>query len=579
MNNKITILALLILSLLGNNVLTQDSQYYNHKYNEELLAKESGTQTTPITQCLNYVAAPRQVVTPIGTFLININYIIHPSLYMQNEVIIKRSPVNPNIMFASSIAGPTIGAYVTTNGGLSWYGTDSVSAFQSVIHGSDPGVTIDKNGVLIITSMGGFPILNNPNSIIANYSTNNGLTFSPTVAISSNTTIAQDKEFIWTDDVPGSPFYGRSYIAWTDPSIIGSAIKFVYTTNSGMSWSSEITISPQNTQGSTLIGCDGDVGPNGQVYVVWAKSLLGESTEDSLGFASSTDGGVTWYKKSNGVLHMMGIRTDFFYPCDARVNGFPRIGLDKTGGSRNGWIYVVGSEKTPFAADSSDIYLFRSRDGGVNWDSPIRVNQDTPGNGKKQYFAAVCVDDSGGVNVVYYDNRNTSYDSAEIYISRSTNGGATWADILVSDHRFRPKPVSINFMGDYIGITSANHKLWPIWMEDVTDRYQAWTTSISILTGIQPLLNELPLKFTLQQNYPNPFNPSTSIDFDLPKSTFVNLSVYDISGKKVNVLVNEDLKPGHYRVNFDGSKFSSGVYFYKLITNEFMETKRMVLLK
>jgi hypothetical protein len=497
----------------------------------------------------------------------------------QVEVIIKSSPVNPLVLLASSIAYSTIGVYATTDGGLNWYGSDTVSSFQSVMHFGDPGITIDKNGVFIVTCIGGLPLSNNPNSIISNYSTDNGLTFSSTSVVSSSLSIAQSKEFIWSDDIPSSPYYGRSYIAWSDASITGGSIKLVYSTNSGVSWSSEIRISPPNLSSSSLIGCDGDVGPGGEVYVVWAKNLPNSSTEDSLGFAKSIDGGVTWHIQSNGVSDMNGIRQDFFYPYNVNVNGFPRISVDKSDDSRSGWIYVVGSEKIPFAPDSSDIYLFRSKDGGTTWDTPIRVNQDVPGNGKKQFFAAIRVDEKGGVNVVYYDNRNTSYDSAEIYLSRSTDGGATWADIIVSDHRFKPKEVSINFMGDYIGITSADNKLFPIWMDDVNGIYQAWTTTISILSGLQPVSKLVPGQYSLKQNYPNPFNPVTRIEFEIPGYTFAKLSVYDISGREISTMVNEDLKPGVYSISFDGSKLSSGVYFYKLVTEGFNETKKMVILK
>ena len=102
--------------------------------------------------------------------------------------------------------------------------------------------------------------------------------------------------------------------------------------------------------------------------------------------------------------------------------------------------------------------------------------------------------------------------------------------------------------------------------------------------GIKPILSEVPNKFSLFQNYPNPFNPVTKIKFSLPtvgqRHAFdVRLIVYDILGREVAVLVNEQLSPGTYEVSFDGSNLPSGVYFYKLITEGFSETKKMVLLK
>src|SRR5690606_7008888 len=103
-------------------------------------------------------------------------------------------------------------------------------------------------------------------------------------------------------------------------------------------------------------------------------------------------------------------------------------------------------------------------------------------------------------------------------------------------------------------------------------------------TSISHLSSELPSHFSLHQNYPNPFNPTTSIRFEVPSSvrgerSKVKLSVYDIAGKEVGVLVNSELQPGVYEYSFDGSGLGSGVYFYKLESNNFTETKRMVLVK
>jgi hypothetical protein len=108
--------------------------------------------------------------------------------------------------------------------------------------------------------------------------------------------------------------------------------------------------------------------------------------------------------------------------------------------------------------------------------------------------------------------------------------------------------------------------------------------------GIIKISNTIPDKFSLFQNYPNPFNPTTKIKFDIPLSrgvprfpsgrgVSVKLTIYDLLGCEVAVLVNEQLKPGTYEIEFDGTNYPSGVYFYKLTTNDFSETKKMVLKK
>jgi len=83
----------------------------------------------------------------------------------------------------------------------------------------------------------------------------------------------------------------------------------------------------------------------------------------------------------------------------------------------------------------------------------------------------------------------------------------------------------------------------------------------------------------LMQNYPNPFNPSTNISYSLPRSSFVTISVYNILGQKVKTLINKNESAGNYTVNFDASRLSSGVYFYSLKAGNYIQTKKMILMK
>lgn len=89
----------------------------------------------------------------------------------------------------------------------------------------------------------------------------------------------------------------------------------------------------------------------------------------------------------------------------------------------------------------------------------------------------------------------------------------------------------------------------------------------------------IPSEFIMEQNYPNPFNPVTNINFSVPVSAFVKISVFDALGREVSVLVNQEILPGRYKTEFDGSLFSSGVYFYRISTGEMSQTKKMVLIK
>jgi photosystem II stability/assembly factor-like uncharacterized protein len=101
----------------------------------------------------------------------------------------------------------------------------------------------------------------------------------------------------------------------------------------------------------------------------------------------------------------------------------------------------------------------------------------------------------------------------------------------------------------------------------------------TLMVGITPVSNEVPEKFELKQNYPNPFNPNTFIEFSIPKTGFVKLAIYDALGREVNSLINSELVSGNYKINFNATDLSSGTYYYKLISGDFVETKKMILVK
>ncbi len=106
-----------------------------------------------------------------------------------------------------------------------------------------------------------------------------------------------------------------------------------------------------------------------------------------------------------------------------------------------------------------------------------------------------------------------------------------------------------------------------------------FTLNIIQHIGLEPINENVPNEYRLLQNYPNPFNPSTSISFDIIKQTHTILKVYDLTGKLTVVLVNESLRAGSYKVGLNAGNLSSGVYFYKLEAENFIQTRKMVVLK
>jgi len=512
-------------------------------------------------------------------FGIGQNFRIYPSGVHQTEPFIAKDPSNPQILFtACNTLNPTSafrseGVYTSTNGGTNWFGSDTCKGSPIILHQGDPGVAIDKNGDFILLRLG------YPQGLYSHYSTDLGVTWSSQRTISINPEDL-DRGTIMSDGNSSSSYYGRTYVTWVRFSSPFPAY-FSYTDNIAGSWSSPAQINnpPQRCQGAEIA-----MAPNGVVNVCWAQvTNTSPFTEDRVGFASSGNGGANWTVLENA-FDMNGIQGVLPEKGNIRVNGLPRLDVDKTGGTRNGWIYIVTTQKNLAPAGTDpDIIMNKSTDGGQTWSSRVRVNQDPLNDGKIQYFPTVHVDDSGGVNVLYYDDRNTTSDSTGVFLSRSTDGGNTWKDIEMSDHNFKPTPIGgfgQGYQGDNIALMSTNNNLISVWMDNSTGVYQLWSVIADISSlGIQRIGTNIPDGFKLKQNYPNPFNPTTTIQLQIPVNDFIELKVYDISGKEVAELVKQKLKAGVYDVTFDASGLSSGVYFYTLRSSEFVQTKKMLMIK
>ena len=510
---------------------------------------------------------------------IGLNFRVYPSGVHQTESFITKDPLNSQVLFVGcNTLNPTTafrseGVYTSTNGGANWFGSDTCKGSPIAFHQGDPGVAIDKNGTFILIRLGF------PQGLYSHYSTDMGVTWSSQRTISSNPEDL-DRGTLVSDGNSSSSFYGRSYVTWVRfsppyPTFIS------YTDNITGNWSAPMQINnpPQRCQGAEIA-----MAPNGVVSVCWARVTSSSPfTEDFTGFASSSNGGANW-TVNESAFDMNGIQGLLPQKGNIRVNGLPRIDVDKTGGSHNGWIYIVTTQKNLAPAGSDpDIIMNRSTNGGQTWSAGVRVNQDALNNGKIQYFPVIHVDDSGGVNVLYYDDRNTASDSSGVFLSRSTDGGNTWNDFEMNDHNFKPTPIGgfgQGYQGDNIALTSTNNQLIPVWMDNSTGVYQLWTVIVDISSlGIQQVGELIPGKFTLKQNYPNPFNPSTTIRLEVPARDFIELNVYDVSGKEIAKLVKQNLNAGVYDVTFDASGLPSGVYFYTLRSSEFVQTKKMVLVR
>lgn len=509
---------------------------------------------------------------------------IFPSTVTQTEPVVCFNPNNPLMMFSSAVTVNTTngakseGIYLSTNGGYNWTGTDVCNGQAANNHGGDPGVAIDKNGVFILTHIGLTFI-----GVYGHYSTDNGSNWSVSYQITNQT--PEDKGTTISDNDPSSPYYGNVYTAWVK-FISPYPVTFSYTSNSGLNWSSPASINPNPP--SRCSGSEIKVGIGGKLLCAW--STVTSTTpfyENNAGFGYSTDAGTTW-NINQSIFTMNGIGGLLPEKSNIRVNGIPRMAIDLSGGPRNGWIYIVTNEKNLSPAGSDpDIVFHRSTDGGLTWSQGIRVNQDALNNGKIQYFPAICVDELGGIDVLYYDDRNTTSDSAQVYLSRSKDGGNTWQDFQVSSHTFKPKPIigfSSQYQGDFISIATKNGKLNAFWMDDYSPDYngiyQIWTSVINLSQiGIKKIESPVPQDFSLAQNYPNPFNPETHIEFQVPKAGNVSIKIYDINGREVESVYSGRVEAGRYQAVWNASGKSSGVYFLRAAFGSSIKTIRLILAK
>ena len=187
-------------------------------------------------------------------------------------------------------------------------------------------------------------------------------------------------------------------------------------------------------------------------------------------------------------------------------------------------------------------------DGGENWTSQI--------DGTSELFHAV---DFIDLNNGWVTGRNGT-------ILRTTDGGNSWYQQLT---RTWYDVSSVCFLNENVGWVSGDYGLILA------------TNNGGGIVGIQPneIISYLPNTYLLSQNYPNPFNPSTTIKWQMPKAGLVTLKIYDVLGREVTILVNEELNAGNHETVFDASHFSSGVYFYQIKAGDYINTKKMILVK
>jgi photosystem II stability/assembly factor-like uncharacterized protein len=321
----------------------------------------------------------------------------------------------------------------------------------------------------------------------------------------------------------------------------------------------------------------------------------------------TTDGGVsldTIYPGLNDHFHSV-----YFPSRDTGYMATKYAGLLKSTNGGTNWIvlrqpngdFFEGlfclNNNTVFASglglhSSNNWQIFRSTDGGVNWDSiyiqsagfvysthftDSFTGYAATGSGKVykttnggSNWASKLDDSSSAFHSVFFVNPNTGFVVGYLNsnYAKTTNAGETWS--VYNSYLFNGL-YSVYFIDANTGVAVGYYRI-------------IRTTNGGEPIGIKPISSEIPKTFSLFQNFPNPFNPVTRIKYDIPPSKgargmMTKLIIFDVLGKEVQTLVNQHLSPGTYEVNFDGSNFSSGVYYYRLDAGDYTETRKMVLIK
>src|SRR5450631_1729775 len=410
-----------------------------------------------------------------------------PTTHVQAEVHISINRQTPTILVASSNTylnnNYNQGRYVSTDGGFSWAGSETLNANNPTVDG-DPSTAIDANGNIYIST-----ITETANGYYVTKSVNNGAVFGNLVQGVTTAAGDFDKEMIVADNLPASPNVNNLYCAWTTfTSATTSIVNFNRSTNGGTIFSAAAALKNGPGQGTNV-----QTGPNGEVYVCYADYGPNNYVfpANGLGFVRSLDGGVT-FAAARVAVPYVGIRKSGsgIDPAFNNIgtNDFPSMAVDKSGQAHNGRIYAV------FAAQLNGngkavIEITHSDNRGDTWTAPTAISLSTA---TESFFPWVCVDQvTGGLYVAYYSIDGSGFQT-NTYVGISNDGGTTFITQKVSDVSHVTQPINntifrTGYQGDYIGVTAQGGKAYVAWMDQRSGSWQIYVSEVDntpVITGV-----------------------------------------------------------------------------------------------
>ena len=498
------------------------------------------------------------------------------------------------IIFNNPLEGFIIGAngtlLQTTDGGITWeyrvlgqYAHVDISFF-----GQNKGIMVGAE--TFITNNGGITWVQNYSVGQNGFSTCKYLDENNCIVLgySGNIYKSTDNANSWEDKVYGDKntisdiIFLNSMTGFT----VGSQGTLLKTFDGGSTWYKQVPLTNENLKSITfsddlhgwVVGTNSIFLKSTTGGIGWLPDLIPDCNDlFSVDFINNDVGWVAGnyskiLKTIDGGNNWMQQPINFGYTID-----FSSISMvDENIG------YVCGIYRSFYPTRG---IVFKTTNGGVNWDSIKVVNTE---------FNSIIFKDSldgwavgsgttiqttdggiswvnvpiGGGNDIYFSSNmkgiKVSNDALGSDITITTDGGETW----------KQQPRNTNQYLNAAYVVENNY-----WVAGMNGTILFCNNPIVANVDFENSINEYPVEYNLSQNFPNPFNPSTSIKYVIDNSNLVTLKVYDILGREVATLVDEEKQFGEFEVEFDGSGLPSGIYFYRLVVGKFTITKKMVMIK
>jgi trimeric autotransporter adhesin len=382
----------------------------------------------------------------------------------------------------------------------------------------------------------------------------------------------------------------------------GSTLNYViYLNNSTSSniYNNKISNISDTATGGTFMGMYVVSGANNKIF---NNKIYGISSIGRLIYGITIAGGTANYLYNNVI-------SDFKLSAKSFTDAIRGINITSTTASSTVGVYyntIYFNDSLSSGTDYGTTCMFHTfsttaTTAALDMRNNIFINKSKPsGTGNTVVFRRNAAGTLGNINI---SNNNCFYagtpDSHRLIFSDSINNLQTLA--LYKTFISPKDSLSISVNPPFVNVITPPYDLHLNGNSQCDNSGLPITTPISILLDCDSVVRNLTTpdlgayerivsgvinnvnisqSYKLEQNYPNPFNPVTNIRFSIPKNEVVTLRIYDIQGKEIETILNNvNLQSGTYNVSFDGAKLSSGVYFYKLITKEFSETKKMLLIK